>query len=72
MGDRGRVLSPLGLSNCGYVRGGSREWQSRVCRAWDSDHGPMSCCVPEPSGDGTWESDVMPYGGPNSYSYSYS
>ena len=30
-----------------------------------------SCCVPEPSGDGTWVSSVVPSGGFNSYSYSY-
>ena len=34
-------------------------------------HCPVSCCVPEPSGDGTWVSDVVPCGGFNSYSYSY-
>ena len=27
------------------------------------DHCPVSCCVPEPSGDGTWVLDVVPYGG---------
>ena len=27
--------------------------------------------MPEPSGDGTWVSDVVPCGGFNSYSYSY-
>ena len=32
-------------------------------------HCPESCCVPEPSGDGTWVSDVVPCGGINSYSY---
>ena len=34
-------------------------------------HVSESCCVPEPSGDGTWVSSVVPSGGLNSYSYSY-
>ena len=40
------------------------------CVLWEghSYHGPMSCCVPEPSGDGTWEPDVVPSGGVFSYS----
>ena len=43
------------------------------CVLWEghSYHGPMSCCVLEPSGDGTWEPDVVPSGGVYSYSYSY-
>ena len=40
------------------------------CLGWDY-HGPGACCVPEPSGNGAWVSDVMPSGGLNSYSYSY-
>ena len=36
------------------------------------DHCPESCCVPEPSGDGTWVSDVVPYGGLTVTVYSYS
>ena len=41
------------------VRGRER---SRVscCGCFRVDDGPLSCCVPEPHGEGTWVLDVVP------------
>ena len=64
-GAYGRVLSPWGLSVTAARCAGRVARVAVSCVLWEghSYHGPMSCCVLEPSGDGTWEPDVVPSGG---------